>query len=65
MLDKTRFILDGDRLQNDLTLLENEVHDKAVLDAFLEVSGGKGPTDMEILKMLEDFVFFFIVDLTF
>jgi hypothetical protein len=54
MLNKTRFILDGDRLQNDLTLLENEVHNHAVLDAFQEVFGGKGPTDKEILQMLEE-----------
>ena len=54
MLNKTRFILDGDRLRNDLTLLENEVHNHAVLDAFQEVFGGKGPTDKEILQMLEE-----------
>ena len=54
MLNKTRFILDGDSLQNDLTLLENEVNNHAVLDAFKEVFGGKGPTDGEIRQMLEE-----------
>ena len=55
MLNKTRFILDGDSLQNDLTLLENEVNNHAVLDAFQEVFGEKGHTDGEIRQMLEEY----------
>ena len=53
-LHKTRFFLDGDRVQNDLTLLENKVNDQDVLDAFQEVFGGKGPTDGKIRQMLEE-----------
>jgi hypothetical protein len=54
MLSETRFILDGDRLQNDLTLLENEIQNHDVIEAFQQVFGGKGPTDSEILQMLEE-----------
>ena len=52
---KTRFILDGERLRDDLTLIENEVSNMSVIDAFEEMIGGKGPDDEEkkILQMLE------------
>ena len=52
---KTRFILDGERLRNDLTLTENEVSNMSVIDAFEEMIGGKGPDDdaQKILQMLE------------
>ena len=51
---KTRFLLDGCRLQNDMTLSENEVHDHAVIEVMFEMVGGKGPTSPQIRKMLED-----------
>ena len=53
-LTKTRFILDGERLQNDLTFEENEVQNHSVISVMFEMVGGKGPTDLEILKMLEE-----------
>jgi hypothetical protein len=50
----TRFILNGERLQNDLTFEENEVQNHSVIDVMFEMAGGKGPTDLEIQKMLEE-----------
>ena len=41
----TRFILDGDRLQDDLILEENGIKNDTVIDAFEEMVGGKGPDD--------------------
>ena len=54
-LDKqeTRFTLDGERLQDDLTLKENNIKNGTVIDAFKEMFGGKGPDNDQILKMLE------------
>ena len=51
---KTRFILDGERVPNGLTLFENQVQNHDVLEAFQEMSGGKGPDEDAILKMLEE-----------
>ena len=53
-LIKTRFILNGERLQNDLTFKENEVQNHSVIDVMFEMVGGKGPTELEIRKMLEE-----------
>ena len=52
---ETRFTLDGDRLQDDLTLEENDIKNGTVIDAFKEMFGGKGPDDdnKKILEMLE------------
>ena len=50
---ETRFTLDGDRLQDDLTLLQNDIGHGTEIDAFKEMLGGKGPDPEEILKMLE------------
>ena len=58
--NKTRFLFDGERLQDDLSLIENQVGNNEVIDAFHELVGGKGPDDKEkekekeILKMLDD-----------
>ena len=38
----------------DLSLLENQVGNNEVIDAFHELIGGKGPNDEEILEMLDD-----------
>ena len=51
-LIKTRFILNGERLQNDLTFKENEVQNHSVIDVMFEMVGGKGPTELEIRKFL-------------
>ena len=53
-MKKTRFLLDGDRLQDDLTLSENEVQNHAVIDTFQEMFAGKGPNEDDILRMLEE-----------
>ena len=53
---ETRFTLDGERLQDDLTLDENGIKNGTVIDAFKEMVGGKGPDDdaKKILQMLEE-----------
>ena len=57
-LSKTRFLFNGDRLENDKTFSENEVDNHALIDVMFEMVGGKGPTEdemrMRILKMLEE-----------
>lgn len=53
---KTRFILEGDRIRDDLTLLENEVSNMSVIQAFEEMLGGKGPDakrEREAKKILQ------------
>ena len=55
-LSQTRFLIDGDRLQNDMTFIENDVENHALVDIVFEMVGGKGPTDGEIRKMLEEAV---------
>ena len=50
---ETRFTLDGDRLQDDLTLEEHDIGNGTVIDAFQEMFGGKGPDATQILQMLE------------
>ena len=50
---KTRFLLDGSRIQNDKTFSENDIENHAQIDVMFEMVGGKGPTEAEILKMLE------------
>ena len=52
---ETRFLLDGVRVQNDLTLYENNICNNAIIEVFKELKGGKGPSEDEILQMLEDF----------
>ena len=50
---ETRFTLDGDRLQDDLTMLQNDIGNGTEINAFKEMLGGKGPDNDEILRMLE------------
>ena len=56
-MSNTRFLLNGDRLQNDKTFLENDVDNLALIDVMFEQVGGKGPSHEEeeekIRKMLE------------
>ena len=58
--NETRFTLDGDRLQDDLTMEENDITNGTVIDAFKEMTGGFSPeekkreeNEQKILKMLE------------
>ena len=53
-MSQTRFLLDGDRVQEDLTLFQNGVPNNAVIEVFSEMIGGKGPSDDAIREMLED-----------
>ena len=52
-----RFILDGERLQNGLTLSENALYCNAIVDVFEELRGGKGgnPSDEAIRNMLDKY----------
>ena len=51
-----RFMLDGNRLHDNLTLFENEIQDHSALEAFQEMLGGKGPDEHEakIRQMLDN-----------
>ena len=53
--NKTRFLLDGDRLQDDLTCQENGIYDKDEIDIFYEMVGGSAENKQEerIRKMIE------------
>ena len=51
----TRFLLDGDRVQENLTLGENEIPDNAVIEVFSEMLGGKGPGSPAIRQMLDEY----------
>ena len=51
---KTRFLVNGDRLQNNKTFLENGLDNNALIDVMFEMVGGKGPTEDDILRMLEE-----------
>ena len=53
-LDELRFLLDGTRIQIHLTLAEKYIQDNDVIEIVQEMSGGKGPSDENILKMLEN-----------
>ena len=53
-LSRTRFLHDGDRLQNDMTIDENNIEEHAHIDVVFEMVGGKGPTEGQIRKMLEE-----------
>ena len=52
-LSKIRFLLDGDHLQHSLTLIENDVQDGCVIEAFEELVGGKGPSESEVREMID------------
>ena len=59
---ETRFTLDGDRLQDNLTIEENDITNGTVIDAFKEMFGGMGPeekkreeNEKKILQMLEQY----------
>ena len=51
-----RCLLDGDRLQDDLTCQENGIHDQDEIDIFHEMVGGSAESKQEevIRKMLEE-----------
>ena len=49
-----RCFLDGIRLQDDLTCLENSIENQDEIDLFEEMLGGKGSSEEEILKMLDE-----------
>ena len=53
---ETRFLLDGNRVQDDLTLFENEIEHHSAIVVFQEMCGGKGPDDQmkKILEMLDE-----------
>ena len=53
-LSETRFLLDGNRIQDDLTLFENEIEHHSAINVFQEMSGGKGQDDKEIRQMLDE-----------
>ena len=53
-LHELRFLLDGTRVQNHLTLAENGLQDKDVIEIVQEMYGGKGPNNENILEMLEN-----------
>ena len=53
-LSNTRFLCNGERLQNNLTFFENDIEDQAVIEAVFEMVGGKGPSEDDILKMLDE-----------
>ena len=53
-LNSTRFIFNGERLQNKLTFLENEIKNNALIEVCFEMVGGKGPSADEIRKMLDE-----------
>ena len=59
---ETRFTLDGDRLQDNLTIEESDITNGTVIDAFKEMFGGMGPeekkreeNEKKILQMLEQY----------
>ena len=51
--NKTRFLLNGSRIQNGKTFSENDIENHALIEVMFEMVGGKGPSEAEILKMLE------------
>ena len=42
---ETRFTLDGDRLQDDLNMEENDITNRTLIEAFKEMLGGIGPEE--------------------
>ena len=50
---KTRFLLNGSRIQNNKTFSENDIENHAQIDVMFEMVGGKGPSEAEIREMLE------------
>ena len=52
---KTRFLLDGERIQSELTLNENQISDNSTVEVFEELIGGKGPSADQIRQMLDDY----------
>ena len=50
----TRFLQDGDRVQENLTLEENGIQDNAIIEVFSEMLGGKGPSSPAIRQMLDE-----------
>ena len=54
-LSKTRFLLDGERIQSELTLNENQIADNSTVEVFEELIGGKGPSEDQIRDMLDNY----------
>ena len=53
-LSKTRFLFDGERIQSELTLFENQLEDNSIVEVFEELVGGKGPSEDQIRQMIDN-----------